>query len=94
MVLKEGFTKNQYRGGLPKRGAWKVCRFKGGLARKRGGVFEGRGGGGVDTPIHNMYYLKGWHFDFFQKKSRWKQKIRAGKKYVYILSSEITLFQD
>ena len=29
-------------GGLPKRGAWTVCRFKGGLARKRGsGAFEG-----------------------------------------------------
>ena len=33
--------KNQYRGGnCLKRGAWTVCRFKGGLARK-GGVFEG-----------------------------------------------------
>ena len=28
-------------GGLPKRGAWTVWRFKRGLARKRGGVFKG-----------------------------------------------------
>ena len=37
--------KNQYRGGnCLKRRAWTVCRFKGGLARKRGGgVFEGEG---------------------------------------------------
>ena len=36
--------------GLPKKGAWKVCRFKVGLGKKeRGGVFEG-----VDTPMHTM----------------------------------------
>lgn len=35
-------------GGLPKIvGAWTVCQFQGGLARKVGGVFEG---GRVDTP--------------------------------------------
>ena len=36
-----------------KRGAWTVCRFKGGgggLARKRGVVFLR----GVDTPMHTM----------------------------------------
>ena len=37
--------KNQYIGGdCLKRGAWTVCRFKRGLARKqkgRGGIFEG-----------------------------------------------------
>ena len=41
------FTKNQYRGGgLPKRGAWTVCRFKGGLSKKEG----------VDTPMHTIVY--------------------------------------
>ena len=30
---------------MPKKGwAWTVCRFKGGLARKGGGVFEGEWG--------------------------------------------------
>ena len=45
--------KNQYRGGggggLPKKGTWTVCKFKGvggGLARKRGVVFFLRGKGG------------------------------------------------
>ena len=38
--LGGGFTKNQYIGGLPKRGeTWIVGRFKGGLARKRVVVF-------------------------------------------------------
>ena len=33
-------TKNQCRGGgLPKKGAWTVCRFKGGLIRKKGVMF-------------------------------------------------------
>ena len=37
--------KNQYKeGDCQKTGAWKVCRFKGGLTRKRG----------VDTPMHTM----------------------------------------
>ena len=43
---------------MPKKGAWTVCRFKGGLGKKEGdGIFEG-GGGGVDTPMHTMllYY--------------------------------------
>ena len=41
----EGITKNQYRGGLSKKGAWTVCRFKGGGAWKEraGGDFK-RGG--------------------------------------------------
>ena len=38
-------------GGWLKRGAWIVCRFKRGLGKKEGGVFEG---GGVDTPMHTM----------------------------------------
>ena len=47
--------KNQYRGGeiAQKRGAWAVCRFKGGLGKKKGGVVFLRGGGG-DTPMHTM----------------------------------------
>ena len=37
--------------GLPKRGAWKVCRFKGGgMSRKRGWCFLR----GIDTPMHTM----------------------------------------
>ena len=42
-TFREGFKKNQYRGGncLKRGGAWTVCRFKGGMVRKRGGVFEG-----------------------------------------------------
>ena len=41
------FTKNRYRrDDCLKSGAWKVCRFKGGLGKKRGGgVFEGGGRG-------------------------------------------------
>ena len=41
------FPKNQYRGGLPKKGvgASRQC-------AKQGGVFEGGGGG--DTPMHTM----------------------------------------
>ena len=34
------------REGLPKKRAWTVCRFKGGLARKRGVIFLWGGGGG------------------------------------------------
>ena len=37
---------------LSKRGAWTLCQFKGGLARKRGGVFEREGR--LDIPIHTM----------------------------------------
>ena len=51
-VLEGGFTKNQYIGeDYLKRGAWTVCRFKRGLARKRKWRFSGRGG---DTLMHNM----------------------------------------
>ena len=52
--LLGGVTKNQYRGGLPKKGeTWTVCQFKGGLARKRGGeCFWGV----VDTPMHTMVF--------------------------------------
>ena len=39
-----GHEKPINRGELPKRGAWTVRRFKGGLAKKREGVFL-RGGG-------------------------------------------------
>ena len=48
-----GFTKYQSIGGVAqKKGAWTVCRFKGGVAEKRSdGIFVG---GGVDTPIHTM----------------------------------------
>ena len=49
-----GFTKNQYKGELAKKGAWIVFRFKlgagGALHKEEGGVFEV----GVDTPMHTM----------------------------------------
>ena len=49
-----GHEKPIYSGGLPKKGAWTVCRFKGGSPRKtEGAVFE-TGGGAVDTPMHTM----------------------------------------
>ena len=42
---REGHEKPVYREELPKKWAWTVCRFKGGLAKKEGeGVFEGAGG--------------------------------------------------
>ena len=52
-LLGGEFMKNQYREGdcLKREGAWTVCRFNGGgggLARKRGGVFEG----GWDPDAH------------------------------------------
>ena len=38
----ERVMKNRYIGALPKkREAWTVCRFKGELDKKEGGVFEG-----------------------------------------------------
>ena len=47
-----GVTKNQYIGGLPKKGVWTICRFKGGgLAKKRVVVFLM----GVNTPMHTMW---------------------------------------
>ena len=36
-------------GGLLKKGAWIVCRFKGGFGKKEGGVFKG-----VDTSMYTM----------------------------------------
>ena len=44
----EGFTKNQYRArGLPKKGAWAVCRFKAAVLeawqKREGDVFERKG---------------------------------------------------
>ena len=46
------FMRNQYREGeCLKRGAWIVCRFKGGLGKKEGGwCFWVRGGGGWFIP--------------------------------------------
>ena len=38
-----------YRGDCLKKGAWTVCRFQGGLARKRGVFVRGRV---VDTPVY------------------------------------------
>ena len=54
--FRGGFTKNQYRGGMPKKkGVWTVCQFDGGLCKKEGSdVFEG---GGVDTALHTARTL-------------------------------------
>ena len=52
-----GFEKPICRGALPKKGrVWKVCWFKGSLARKKRG-FEGVGGEGFDTPVSTMIIL-------------------------------------
>ena len=41
-IFREGYEKPIYIGALPKkREAWTVCRFKGELDKKEGGVFEG-----------------------------------------------------
>ena len=47
------FRKNQYIGGLPKKGgAWKVGKFKvEGLQKRGGSVFFWRG---IDTPMHSI----------------------------------------
>ena len=45
--------KNQYRGwGLPEKGAWTVCRFKGGGLGKNKGVVFLRGRGGLIPSAH------------------------------------------
>ena len=42
IIFLERVMKNRYIGSLPKkREAWTVCRFKGELDKKEGGVFEG-----------------------------------------------------
>ena len=41
-----------YRGKLPEKGAWTVCRFKRGLGKKEAVIFLS--GGGTDIPIHTM----------------------------------------
>ena len=46
---------------MPEKGAWTVCRFKGGPDKKEGGdVLEVGGGGGgmgvVDTSMNNMVW--------------------------------------
>ena len=64
----EGSEKTIYSGGggWLKRGVWTICRFKGGGGvGKKKGVFL-RGGGGVDTPMHTMYYpLLFYYFPVF-----------------------------
>ena len=48
-----GFRKktiNRGEGGLPKKGAWAVCRFNWGLVKKNRWCFSGW----VDTPMHTM----------------------------------------
>ena len=56
LIFSGGFIKKQYIGGnCLKRRAWTVCKFKGGLLKKRGVMFLK---GGVDTPIHTMITLR------------------------------------
>ena len=60
------FTKKQCIGeNCLKRGAWTVCRFKGGGGRE--GAWQKRGGGvfeGVDTPMHTMDEIKSIFYYF------------------------------
>ena len=52
---------NILRGDCLKRGAWTVCRFLRRLAQREvGGVFEGGGGGIVNTPMRMMAVLCGF----------------------------------
>ena len=52
-IFRGRFTKNEYIGkNCRKRGALKVCGFKGGLVKKRWVVFLSGKGGGVDTSMH------------------------------------------
>ena len=55
-----GFTKNQYSGAdcLKKWDAWTVCKFKGGLGKKEGLVFEGGWYPNADYVLGG-YVLKG-----------------------------------
>ena len=48
--IKKNIMRVQRKGALPKKGAWTVYRFNGGLGEKWGSVFEE--GGGV--PMHTM----------------------------------------
>ena len=43
LIFRRGVSRKPiYRRGLPKKGAWSVCRFKEGLGKKEGdGIFEG-----------------------------------------------------
>ena len=56
-----GVLKNQYIGGLPKKGGGGLGQFVdlrgGGLGKKEGVVFLR--GGGVDTPMPTMYSMQG-----------------------------------
>ena len=63
--------KNQYIGGLSKKGgAWTICRFKVGAWQERGVVFSKGEGGGVDTPMHTMGSFLGICTMFFSKTLR------------------------
>ena len=58
LIFSGGFPKKQYiKGSYPKRGAWTVFRFKGGLAKKREEWCLLKVGG-ADTLMHTMIYLK------------------------------------
>ena len=62
--LLDGATKNQYKGGIAIEGGFgQFLSLRGGLARKRGGGFEGV----LDTPMHTMIYQEicfatGWRW--------------------------------
>ena len=59
---------NMLEGNLLKRGGWKICRFKEGLAKRKrgGGDFEG---GCVDITMHTMKLLNIW--DKYKACSIW-----------------------
>ena len=59
-IFRWGFLKSQYiRGKCLKSGPWTVCRFKGGVAKKRGWCFRwgGRGGDGLIAQECNCYHM-------------------------------------
>ena len=59
--LLGGLMTHQYRGGLPKKGAWTVCQFKGCLERKTEVVLLRRGGWYPNAHFENRvksYILK------------------------------------
>ena len=83
-LIRGGFTKNQYRGGFPKKGGlgqFADLRGGGGGKKERGMVFLREG---VDTPMHTMisFYNKLWLFVSLIQKC---QVLRSNLLYGYLL---------
>ena len=63
-LLPGSSQKTDIEEGLPKKGVWIVCRFKGGLGKKGGDVFEG---GLIPQctlwyALTGHYFIHNWHF--------------------------------